>query len=286
MGEEGSVAAIGRDDLVEWHRANTTAASLLVTASGAISAEELKETLVRTFPEELPSHELDAWTEPAVEPPEGRVVILVDKPERTQTQVLLGHTAPSVSHPDQVPLVVGNTAFGGTFTARLMQEVRVKRGWSYGAYSRVSSGRELGAFQVSFYPKTEDTAPALELVLSMLEDLKDKGLDPAEVDFAQQHKTQAFPFQLETHARRLSLLLDARFLGRPKDWLRSYEERVLAVTHEQVAGALQRNIDPHNMVIAVTCTAADVIDSIRALPDVSKVLVQAHDGPWDPQPVK
>ncbi len=285
MGDETSVAAIERDDLVAWHEANTTTASMIVSASGAVSAGELREALLRAFPDELPTHELDASSDPEVEPPEGRVVVLVDKPERTQTQVLLGHMAPSVSHPDQLPLVVGNTAFGGTFTARLMQEVRVKRGWSYGAYSRVSSGKELGAFQVSFYPKTEDTAPALELVLSMLEDLKDKGLDPAEVDFARQHRTQAFPFQLETHGRRLSLLLDARFLGRPKDWVRSYEERVSAVTSEQVASALQRCVHPDNMVIAVTCTAADVMESIRALPGVSKVLLQAYDGPWDPQPV-
>ena len=64
----------------------------------------------------------------------GRHLVFVDKPDRTQTQMVIGGLGTHAHDADHVPLMVANTAFGGTFTSRLMQEVRAKRGWSYGAY--------------------------------------------------------------------------------------------------------------------------------------------------------
>ena len=63
----------------------------------------------------------------------GRHLVFVDKPDRTQTQILIGGLGTSAHDADHVPLIVANAVFGGTFTSRLMQEVRSKRGWSYGA---------------------------------------------------------------------------------------------------------------------------------------------------------
>jgi zinc protease len=68
-------------------------------------------------------------------PRSGRHTVLVDKPERTQTADPARHTAPPRAHADWLALSVGSAVFGGTFTSRLMSEVRVKRGWSYGASS-------------------------------------------------------------------------------------------------------------------------------------------------------
>ena len=69
----------------------------------------------------------------------GRHLVFVDKPERTQTQILIGGLGGHPRDEDYFDLMVATTAFGGTFTSRLSQEIRAKRGWSYGAYSSLGS---------------------------------------------------------------------------------------------------------------------------------------------------
>ena len=111
--------------------------NVVVGISGDITpakAEWVHHTLLAGLPKGV--------TEPTplaeVRGPTGRSLIFVDKPERTQTQILIGGLGTHPRDPDHVALSLANTAFGGTFTARLMQEVRAKRGWSYGAYARLS----------------------------------------------------------------------------------------------------------------------------------------------------
>ena len=71
---------------------------------------------------------------------QGRKVLIVDKPERTQSQILIGQLAPLRKDPSWLPLHVSTMAFGGTFTARLMDEVRAKRGLSYGDVGAAAAG--------------------------------------------------------------------------------------------------------------------------------------------------
>src|SRR5690606_12603819 len=88
--------------------------------------------------------------DPVEEPtgPRGRHLVIVDKPERTQTQILIGGLGTHPHDADHTALHVANTIFGGTFTARLTQEVRAKRGWSYGAYSSLPFDRQRRAFSL------------------------------------------------------------------------------------------------------------------------------------------
>ena len=82
----------------------------------------------------------------------GRRLLVVDKPERTQTQILVGTLGTSPHDDDHVPLVVGNAVFGGTFTSRLMKEIRSKRGWSYGASARAGIERQRQSWVLWTFP--------------------------------------------------------------------------------------------------------------------------------------
>ena len=104
---------------------------------------------------------------------------LVDKPERTQSQILIGQPAPRWQDPDFLALQVATTAFGGTFTARLMDEVRSKRGLSYGASARVGQGRGAKSLVAHVFPSLEQTPETLELVLRLWRDWVDDGVTDA-----------------------------------------------------------------------------------------------------------
>ena len=64
-------------------------------------------------------------------------IAVIDKPDATQTQFLIGQPGIERSHPDRIPLWVVNTIFGGRFTSMLNDELRVNSGLTYGASSRL-----------------------------------------------------------------------------------------------------------------------------------------------------
>ena len=90
----------------------------------------------------------------------GRRLLVVDKPERTQTQILVGTMGTSAHDDDHVPMVVGNAVFGGTFTSRLMKEIRSKRGWSYGASARTGIDRRRQSWVLWTFPAATTPGPA------------------------------------------------------------------------------------------------------------------------------
>src|SRR5690606_30281998 len=139
-----------------------------------------------TFTEGLPPNSqpealvsVEAVTEPS--PRSGRNLVVVDKPERSQTQILIGGLGSSPHDPDHVPLLVANTVFGGTFTARLSEEVRSKRGWSYGAYSSLPYDRRRQAFSMWTFPASTDAAACVALELQLLESWVTEGITEAEL---------------------------------------------------------------------------------------------------------
>ena len=131
-------------DLVDFHGKYFKATGAHVGVSGAFDADVEGDLSRLVAPLAGEPAEVAAITPP--EPPQHRVVVLVDKPGRTQAQVQitqlgLDHRAPSFP-----AFQLTNDAFGIGFSGRLMKEVRVARGWSYYAYSYPML-RERGVFE-------------------------------------------------------------------------------------------------------------------------------------------
>ncbi len=137
LGKLRDLEKLKRDDLVRHYRDLFQDRNLLVVGSGDSEAsfvESWAKRLAEARPDtsgENPVHVADAPKNPAK-----REILFVDKPDRTQTQLYFGQVGVRMTDPRFFPLHLANHVFGGgSFSARLMTEVRVKRGWSYGAYS-------------------------------------------------------------------------------------------------------------------------------------------------------
>lgn len=281
-GTLSTIAAVGAaPEAIADHVARHVAqANMLVAAAGDVTAERLDALLAEHLrgllaaaPAELP------LVAPPTEP--GVRALLVDKPERSQTQIRWGHPCIDAGSPDYFPLMVGNTIFGGTFTARLMQEIREKRGWSYGAYSRLFTDRRAGGIVLSYYPAAEDTAPALALGQQLFTDLVEGGVTDDELAFVKSYLVNGFPFQVETPARRMWQLAQIELLGRPADFLETYVERVAALTRDDVNRALREHLHPDRLALTVVCTAAPLQEAVAALPGVTSVRTVAYDEEWE-----
>ena len=166
LGTEASIAALSLDEARGWHRRALVGGQMIFGVAGDVDAGVAAQAVARHF-QALPSGGGEPGARPAVARRGGMRLVLVDKPERTQSQILMGQPAPRWHDPDFLALQVATTAFGGTFTARLMDEVRSKRGLSYGASARVGQGRGAKALVAHVFPSLEQTPETLELVLRL-----------------------------------------------------------------------------------------------------------------------
>ena len=263
-GTEASLAALELDEIRDAFRRQCTPANLILGFAGDVDEERalaLARRLVADLPEE-PAPELPDVTPPPE--PERRRVYVIDKPERTQTQIAIGHLGPRFGTDDAAALTVVETAFGGTFTSRLMQEIRVKRGWSYGASCRLYRARGPHWFRISLAPSAEVTADALELTLSMYEELASGGLDADELAFAKSYLEGSIPFVLATPRQRLNVAIFDQVFGLPENHIHIEAEKLAHVELAQTREALGRWAAPKRACVVLVATADSMVPRLEA----------------------
>lgn len=200
---------------------------------------------------------------PAPVGPRGRRLVFVDKPERTQTQILIGGLGSHPHDSDHIALHVANTVFGGTFTARLTEEVRSKRGWSYGAYSSLPYDRARQAFSMWTFPKAEDAAPCIALELDLLHAWRERGITKRELAWAKRYLVRSHAFAIDTASKRVSLALDERLHELPAGYHADYTKHVQAVTLEEANAAVRARISEDDLVVTVVGTEARIGGAVR-----------------------
>ncbi len=271
-----SLRTMRREDLLERHDALTRRASLVVGFAGDVNAEQAERLLhehllPRVQPGRSPA---ERYGDPR--PIEGRRLLFVDKPERTQAQLFVATLGSRVDDPDFHALLVANTAFGGTFTSRLMQAIRVERGWSYGAYSSLFRDRRRDQWRMWTAAATEDAAACLALQIELLERWVERGIDADEHRFARRFLVRSRGFDLDTAPKRLEERLSDELFGHPEGSWQRFGEQVEAASLEACNEAVRRRIDPHRLAIVVVGTAQHLFDAVARLPGLSDCRTLPH----------
>jgi zinc protease len=243
-----SLAAIGRADLVAFHRARYGPRGAVVSMIGAVSraeAEAIAERLTSELPEGTPTPAL-----PAVETPPAAERRIAHP--ATQSHILIGAPAIARDDPDFFPLFVGNYVFGGGgFASRLTSEVREKRGLSYSVYSYFSPVAQAGPFTVGLQTRKEQTDEALKVVRETLAGFVADGPTDGELRAAKQNLIGGFALRIDTNRKILDNLANIGWYRLPLDYLECWADRVEAVSAAQVRDAFQRKVRPDRLVTVV-----------------------------------
>jgi zinc protease len=276
-GTSKTVPEISSADVQTVFQRSFVRGNLVFAFSGDLDATRASQ-IAKRISEALPSGSVgaDGTPEPSAIP--GRRLVIVDKPERTQTKILIGCLGSHTQDEDHVALLVANTIFGGTFTARMTQEVRSKRGWSYGAYSSMPIDRRRQSFSMSTSPKADDAGPCLKLELDMLHELREKGVTKAELSWAKRYMVRSHCFAIDTAAKRVGLALDQTLYDLPADYYSRYTEHVQGVTLEQANLALRKRLSEEDLLITVVGTESVIGNSVReAVSNLASTEVVAFD---------
>lgn len=277
-GTPESLERLTLDDLESLHASLFRIDSLLVTVAGDVPPQLARQLSARLAQAASGATARVDAPPPSPAGPRGRHLTFVDKPERTQTQIMIGCLGTQPLDDDHTALYVGHTIFGGTFGARLSREVRGKRGWSYGAYSDLPYDRQRQAFTLWTFPQASDAADCIALELSMLEKFIEKGVTKSELSAAKRYLKNSQPFSVDTAAKRASQIQDRLIYGLPEDYHSGFAERVSALTVEDVNSAIQNRLSHENLEITVLGTQADILSDIEnAISDLSGRGVLAYD---------
>jgi predicted Zn-dependent peptidase len=174
-GDELSLAALTRADVQKFYDTHYVPANTILAVVGDFNSAEMRSTIEQLF---------DGWAAKAapmvrIDAPEavkGRRLLLVDKPDSTQTYFYVGNVGITRMNPDRVAISVVNTIFGGRFTSRLNTALRVDSGLTYGARSQFEQRKTAGPFLISTYTRNSSTEQAMDLTLKLLSSLHQDGI--------------------------------------------------------------------------------------------------------------
>jgi zinc protease len=172
--------------------------------------------------------------------------------DSAQAHVLMGQPGYKRSDPDFFALLVGNHILGGgSFTSRLTQEVREKRGLSYSVYSYFSPGLHAGPFVMGLQTRPDQAAQAVQIARQVLKDFVATGPSAAELQAAKDNLMGGFALRIDSNRKLLDNVANIAWVGLPLDYLAHWTERIAAISAADVKAAMQRKLQPEKMVTVV-----------------------------------
>lgn len=168
----------------------------------------------------------------------------------SQTVIRLGQIGINHHSPDYFPLTVGNYILGGgALVSRLANEVREKRGLTYGVSSQFIPMPGNGPFLISLATQNKQATTALKLTEDTLAKFMAEGPEEAELIAAKQYLTGSFPLSLASNSSIASMLLRLVFYRLPDNYLDTYIDKINAVSASQIKEAFQKQVHLNKMLV-------------------------------------
>jgi zinc protease len=196
--------------------------------------------------------------------PAAASVTVIDLPGAGQASVAIVSPSIKRSDPDFYKVEVANGILGGGYSARLNEEIRVKRGLSYGAGSRVDERRDAGVFLASAQTKNESAAEVAQLLVDEAKQLSSAPIAPEELEPRKAALIGGFGRQVETSAGLANLLTDYAIFGVPLAEIGRFTDKTQAVTPAEARAGASELFDQSRLSLIVVGDAKLFADKLKA----------------------
>ncbi|MBL8549994.1 MAG: insulinase family protein [Hyphomonadaceae bacterium] len=258
-----SVEAMTRDEIAAFHAAHYRPDNAVLVISGDIAAAD-GFALAERF--------LGDWAKPAAAlPPEPDAtrsapaprLIVVDLRESGQAAVSFGFRGVARSDADYFPALVASTVLGGDYSARLNQEIRIKRGLSYGVSSRFSPRLAPGPIVIVAQTRNDAANQVLDLMRTELSRIGAERAAQDELNARRATLIGGFGRSVETTSGLAGQISQLALFNLPLDKLQTYVADVSAVTPEQMQTIAARLFNPANADIVIVGDAKQFYSGVR-----------------------
>ncbi len=270
---EESTTALTRDAVRSWASAHLKPEGSLLVLAGDITMAEARR---------LAERYLGGWrgATPNVRyasppPPRPTAITLVHRPGSAQSNIRVGNLATRpIGDGTYYAVEVANKVLGGGADARLFMILREDKGWTYGAYSGVPTRKDGGYFQATAEVRTPVTDSALVELLRQIRRVRTEVIPDSEMTAAKGYLVGSYPLDIQTPQQIASQVASAILLDRGIDFVRTYGQKVDAVTATQAMAAARRVLRPDSAVVVVVGDGQALYDKLRAIAPVSIIDVE------------
>src|SRR5258705_4867693 len=278
-GTTESLARISRDDIARMHSRFYRPDNAILVIGGDIKAKDGFALATRYFGDwqkpESAMPALSAAVDVAAGKP-GRVVV-IDKPDAGQAAVYLARIGINRKDPDYFRGLVANSVLSG-YSGRLNQEIRIKRGLSYGAGSTLDARRDVGPFVASAQTKNESGAQVAELLLGEVNRLATGAVPDIELNPRKAVLVGNFSRNLETGGGLVAQVASLAVYGLSLDEINRYINNVQAVSTADVRKFADTRLDAKASNIIIVGNAKTFLPDLRKhYPNVEVIPVAELD---------
>jgi zinc protease len=260
---EATVAAIGREDLIAWHKAWFVPANAMLVVAGDVDVAKLKGDLDKAFGgwKKGPVPPTPRFGEPGLS---GIRIRLVDKPGQTQTQIRIGQFG--LRHDDARffdSLVWNYVLGGGGFASRLMKVVRVAGGKTYGASSSFDRNLDRGSLVAATFTRNSEAVATTKLVLGEIAKMAKAGPTAEEVAAATANLAGAYGLRFQAASDVAAALIGAELHNFGQEYLANYPLLVAKVDVASAKQAAAEILDPKDYVLVLVGDAKDLEPQLK-----------------------
>ncbi|HVC39249.1 MAG TPA: pitrilysin family protein [Candidatus Dormibacteraeota bacterium] len=262
---ESAIRKTTRRQLRELHRATFLPSSGQLTVVGDVEPRRTVARLRRAFA---------AWTGPRrtvrvprVHPKNDSRVTFIDRPGLVQTVILTGASGPPVGHPDQIPLALASAVLGGSFSSRLMSNLREDKGYTYSPHTMTVSHIRDSLVGAALDVRTEVTAAAFVELAYELGRLATVEVGQDELEQTRNYLAGVRVIFLQTQAGLASSLAQVRAYGLDHRYLEGYADRLAAVSPTQLRQVAARYLSPASVTTVMVGDATQAGEALgRVVP--------------------
>ncbi|SHE36304.1 zinc protease [Ruegeria intermedia] len=243
-----SISALTRDDIVAAHKGVFAKDRLYVGAVGDITPDELGALLDHLLAD-LPETGKPIPGKAQVNIPGGVTVVEFDTP---QSVALFGQKGIDRDDPDFfAAYILNHIVGGGGFESRLMQEVREKRGLTYGVGTYLVPKDLASVYLGSVSSANDRIAQAITVIRDEWRRAATEGVTQKELDDAKTYLTGAYPLRFDGNARIAGIMVGMQMEGLPIDYIATRNDKVNAVTLDEVNRVAAELLDPDGLHFVV-----------------------------------
>lgn len=266
-GTKESVAAISREDLVNFHQRWLRPEKASIFAVGRIDKDDLVEKLEMRFGNwtgegtAAPAKNYDA----PIPDGTGKIVVF-HRPNAPQSLILAGQVLPMKGTDDLLKLNAANEVLGGSFLSRINMDLRETKGWSYGTRNSVLRGKDRIAYTMRAPVQTNQTGPAVAAILEQVEGfLGDNGVSEAELERTVNGNVRQLPGQFERSTRVLGQMQGDVAFNRPSNYAETVAAKYKALTADDLNQAMASAIDPEKFTWVIVGDTDKIKSQLEAL---------------------
>ncbi len=278
-GTEESVGALTRSNLVSFHESWIRPDNATLFVVGDTTMDQILPMLEQRFGNwKAPASDIPVKNIGEVALPSTPRIIIIDKPDSPQSLILAAHLAPPTGADNNIDILMMNDVIGGQFSARVNQNLRVDKHWSYGAFTFLRDARGQRPWMVYAPVQSDKTAESVKQLRDELQ--RFIATEPATgEELTRVFRSSAFslPGRYETSASVLGALQANDRFSRPDNYVATLKSRYEAVTLENMQGAAEQVINPDSLTWVIVGDRSEIEPALLDL-NIAEIELMNADG--------